>query len=270
LLHSACGSVARPAGPNPDDDTGDVSADASGEGTFDSGSGPDAGSSPPVSRVTDGLQLLYAFAEQTGTVVRDVSGVGAPVDLDIASPGSVIWDGDGLVVAGPTIIRSAAAPTKLIDACVAADAVSIEAWVRTADLGQSGPARIASLSVDLDNRDFTLGQLQSSYTLAVRATNTDLDGDPSLATSAGAVKPTLQHVVWTWRAGVINAFLDGVPSGQASLGTASLDPWDPGHRFALANEHTLDRPWVGEYRLVAVYCRALSAADVAQNFAAGP
>ena len=40
--------------------------------------------------------------------------------------------------------------------------------------------------------------------------------------------------------------------------------------FALANELTFDRPWLGEFHLVALYARALSPTEVQQNLKAGP
>ena len=49
----------------------------------------------------------------------------------------------------------------------------------------------------------------------------------------------------------------------------SLANWSGDFRLLLANERTGDRPWRGELHLAAVYDRALSAAEVAQNFKAG-
>ena len=49
----------------------------------------------------------------------------------------------------------------------------------------------------------------------------------------------------------------------------SLANWIGDFRLLLANERTGDRPWHGELHLVAIYDRALSAGEVAQNFKAG-
>ena len=38
--------------------------------------------------------------------------------------------------------------------------------------------------------------------------------------------------------------------------------------FYLGNEGTTDRPWLGEYHLVAIYNRALSDQEILQNFKA--
>ena len=49
-------------------------------------------------RVTDGLQVLYNFAEGEGSVVHDVSGVGTPIDLTIANPAATTWIYGGLSI----------------------------------------------------------------------------------------------------------------------------------------------------------------------------
>jgi hypothetical protein len=49
-----------------------------------------------------------------------------------------------------------------------------------------------------------------------------------------------------------------------------LSNWDSGYVFALGNELTGDRGWLGSFDVVAIYSRALSAAEVEQNFAVGP
>ncbi len=253
----------------------DGSAPDAGSEVQDSGVGADGdltvsdGSPGTATRVTSGLAVLYTFAEQTGVVVHDVSGVGAPLDLTILNPGSVVWNGDGLSINEPTIIDSSLPATKIAQACTASQALTVEAWVRPANLTQSGPARIVTVSLDLNNRDFTLAQRRGEWNFAVRATNTDADGEPSAETEGGAVSTQLQQVVWTWKDGEVSAFADGVLQGSAASGSANFSVWDAGYAFALANERTLNRPWRGEYRLVAVYCRALTAAEVAKNFAAG-
>ena len=49
----------------------------------------------------------------------------------------------------------------------------------------------------------------------------------------------------------------------------NFQTWDSGLPFQLANEATRDRPWVGRIYLVALYNRALSPPEIANNFHAG-
>ena len=46
--------------------------------------------------------------------------------------------------------------------------------------------------------------------------------------------------------------------------------WDDSYDLLLANEVTNDRPWLGEYQMVAIFCRALEQWEVNQNYYAGP
>jgi hypothetical protein len=174
-----------------------------------------------------------------------------------------------LTIAGPTIIASTGPATRVTDACVAADEVTIEAWVRSANLAQDGPARIATLSSDLDNRNLSLAQRAGEYAIPIRTTTTNLDGDPAAQTQNNGVTPLPQHVLFAFSGGNLAGFIDGQGIGVAPIG-GDLSGWDRNFSFALGNELTGNRPWVGELLRVAMYCRALSAAEAAQNFAAGP
>lgn len=227
---------------------------------------------PPPSggdRVTTDLQVLYTFTETSGTTVYDVSGVGAPLDLSISNPAAVTWlGGSGLSVDANTVIASAGAASKIINAAQATNEITIEAWVQTADLSQSGPARLMTLSANATQRNFTLGQQNSSFDVRLRTTNTSDNGLPSVA--ASGVQVSVQHVVYTrGAAGTARVYVDGVEQVSATVG-GDLSNWNAGYSFGLANEMTGNRPWLGILRLAAVYSRALSQAEVQQNFNAGP
>jgi VanZ family protein len=49
-----------------------------------------------------------------------------------------------------------------------------------------------------------------------------------------------------------------------------LDEWGPDYHFAIGNEVTLDRPWLGRLFSVSLYDRALSAEEISFAFRAGP
>jgi len=220
-------------------------------------------------RVTSGQQVLYTFEEGTGTTVTDVSGVGTPLDLTIETPAAASWVADGLSVSSNTIIASAGAASKVISAVKASNAVTIEAWVVPANTTQDGPARILSLSQDLYTRNFTLGQSQSDYSVRLRSSATSDNGTPSTDTASGLVTTALTHVVYTRdAAGVATIYIDGTAQANATV-SGSFSGWDNAYRLSLANELTGDRPWLGELYLVAIFDRALNAAEVSQNYSAG-
>ncbi len=109
-------------------------------------------------RVTIGLQLLYTFEEGSGNTVFDVSGAGAPINLTINSPEAVMWAPDGLVVISNADIISDLAATRLADAVISTNEITIEAWIKPENLTQEGPARIFTMSEGGGSRNFTLGQ----------------------------------------------------------------------------------------------------------------
>ncbi len=233
-----------------------------------------------AARVSTGQALLYTFDEGSGTTVHDVSHVGSAVDLTIEQPQNTTWTLGGLTIhpGNFTRIASAAAPSKLITACIASDAVTLEAWVIPAAASQYGPARIMTLSNSTSTRNFMLGQGEDTgnpadrYGVRLRTTTSDTNGRPALSSPLGSATASLQHVVFTRNAaGAAQLYIDGSPVASATL-AGTFDTWNTVYRFALGNELNTapTNVWLGEYRLAAVYSRALSASEVAQNYAAGP
>lgn len=226
-------------------------------------------------RVEGGLLALYRFDEAAGDTIHDSSDAGAPLDLVIPAGAAVAWRPGSLAVQAPVLIASPGSVTRLAEAVRATNEVTIEAWLEPANLTQTGPARIVTLSSGTSGSNFMLGQgvyggNADLIDVRLRTTGTSASGTPSLSTAAGTLQRRLTHVVFTRNAaGVTRTWLDGL---ERATGTAAgdLSNWDASFRLALANELSGDRPWLGEYHLVAVYDRALTPADVAQNYAAGP
>ena len=223
-----------------------------------------------------GLVAAYTFDAGSGTTIHDVSGVGAPLDLTVSDPNAVSWDNGSLTLHTPTIVASASAATKVIDAVKAANAFSLEVWLTPANDTQDGPARIVSLSQDTNTRNFTLGQglwgsaPSTVYDMRLRTTATNEDGSPSLTTPAGTLSATVTHVVYTRdTAGVTRLYVDGVERATASA-AGNLANWDNSLRLAFGNEMTHNRPWLGTLHLVAIYERALDKAESQQRFENGP
>ena len=224
----------------------------------------------PTARVTDGLQVLYTFKEGTGGTVGDVSGVGTPLNLVVESEAAVSWKaGGGLVINSATMLASAEAATKVIEAVKASNELTLEGWLTPANLTQAGPARILTLSSDYHHRNCQLGQAETLYDVQLRTTTTTVNGRPSLSTAAGTLTTALTHVVYTHAAsGLSRIYLNGDLSVEKQS-EGDLTNWDDTYRLILANELIGSRSWQGEYYLIAVYARALSAEEVKQNLTAG-
>ena len=235
---------------------------------------PEIPPNPP--HVTDGLQVLYTFDETSGNRVHDVSDGAAPLDLTIEDTQAIQWRGGALAVTSPVVISSAGPATKITDACQETNEITLEAWICPVNTTQDGPARVVTFSSDPSNRNFTLGQGVSSsgpsdvYDSRVRTTEQTDNGLPSLSSPSGSLTARLTHVVFTRDAsGVARIYINGVEKVHGSVG-GSFSNWDEAFHLALANELTGDRPWLGEFRRVAIYNQALSHTEVLQNFIAGP
>ena len=230
----------------------------------------------PISPNCLGPLVLYTFEEGSGTTVNDVSGVGSPLNLTVLDGAATSWVPGALSIDSSTIIQSSVAATKVIDAVTTSNAITIEAWVKPANITQDGPARIVTLSQNTVNRNFTMGQGRSGsdppdvFDLRLRTTTTSNNGMPSITTPSGTATTTLTHVVYTRDAsGSAKIYVDAVSQASGTVG-GNLSNWNATYELGLANEFTLDRPWLGELHLVAIYDTALSQSQVAQNYAAGP
>lgn len=227
-------------------------------------------------RITEDQVVLYRFNAGSGTLVEDVSGVGAPLNLNIGNTGGAAWLPDGgLSVTAATKISSDQPAAKLTDACRQSNEITVEAWIKPSNVTQEGPARVVSISNDTTNRNFTLGQglwgdqPSDVFDFRLRTTNTDNNGAPSVTTPAGTATTELQHVVYTRTAqGDVSVYINGAQVAVARV-MGDFSNWNSSYPFLLGDERTDGRPWLGSYYLVAVFSRALNAVEVKQNFDSG-
>ena len=133
-----------------------------------------------------GPVVRYDFREGTGQVVKDTSGMVAPLNLQVSDASAVEWlDGGGLRIAGSILIASEEPATRLIEVVKRSKAFTIETWVKPGNITQAGPARIVTLSKDPSNRNFTLGQKAEAYEVRFRTTVTSPNGEPALSSPGG-------------------------------------------------------------------------------------
>ncbi len=174
-----------------------------------------------------------------------------------------------LEIRGNTTILSSVAASRVIEAVKRSGAISAEAWVQPANIKQAGPARIVTISSNISNRNFTLGQDGNKLDVRLRTSRTSNNGLPSTNTPGGSLKAQLVHLVYTRDAGgQARIFLDGKQVSQKKV-DGDLGKWDGGYRLGIANEASGQRPWLGTYHLVALYGRALERGEVLRNFNAG-
>lgn len=234
---------------------------------------------PP--RVTDGLVALYGFHEGAGDVVHDLSAAGQPLDLHIEHQEATAWlpEGGLQLNAQAAFISSSGPACKILEACRQTNELTIEAWVTPSTVNQVGPARIVTLSSDTSCRNFTLGQDGdydewpprggTRFITRLRTTRTGPNGLPHLQSATGSVVADLAHLVFTRSSdATTRIFIDGVARAKGEI-EGGFSNWDSNYNFALGDEFTHDRSWLGSYHLVAIYGRALTAEEVLTNFRAG-
>jgi hypothetical protein len=226
-------------------------------------------------RVTDGLIALYEFKEGRGTKVNDTSRVGDALNLTIADANKVTWGTSGLLVKEPTIISSERPAKKIIDACRASNEITVEVWIQPLNNEQDGPARIVSISKDKVRRNITLGQglyggqPRDLFMTRLRTTWTSANGLPPVITPPGSATASLTHLVYTRNtSGRAMIYINGQERVVLDI-PGQMTNWDTSMPLMLANELDGDRAWLGEYRLAAIYKRALSSAEVLHNFSIG-
>ena len=224
------------------------------------------------SRFEANLVAKYMFQTGSGSTAYDTSGVTPAADLSLS--GNVTWVGGwGIDIGmGGKAQASTSTSSKLAAMIQSSGEYSIEAWVAPANVTQTS-AYIVSYSGSNTTRDATLGQDAMQYEGRARSSTTDTNGTPPLitTTTTGAAQAALQHVVLTYDP--VNGqriYVNGVSTGDADPAKGgSLANWDSTFALVLGNETTGQRQWQGVIKFVAIHNRALTPAQVQQNFAAG-
>lgn len=226
-------------------------------------------------RVKENLQVLYDFSSGVGSNVLDISGTGDPIDLFILNALSVDWlPGQGINIRGNASILTQEVPVSLIESLKETNEISMEAWVRSDEIAQDGPARILSLSRDNFNRAATLGYVGNNafynYIARLNTSETDLNGTPEISSSKDFISLNLHHVMYTRSSsGEEKIFVNGVEMVNGTRpGDFSTMTYE--YRLSIGNELGGERPWQGTLYLAAIYNRALDTDEVLQNYVSGP
>ncbi len=231
----------------------------------------------PSGRFDGNPIALWKLEEGAGAIALDTSMVGPTMNL--ALDGEVAWvSGGGLEFNGGKAMANATDSRKLYNELASGSGTqeySIEAWLIPANTTQEGPARIITYANGTGERNFMLGQVMYNYVARNRSVNPDVNanGDPSLSTADADedLQAMLQHVVLTYdqtrgrRIFVNGVFTDDVDETPADL----LLNWNQDYRFALGNEVSNNRTWLGIVKFVAIYETVLSEAVMLQNYLAG-
>ncbi|MBX2818110.1 MAG: LamG domain-containing protein, partial [Rhodothermaceae bacterium] len=239
----------------------------------------------------DGLLALYTFEEGEGIVVRDRSGSANPLDLRMQKRVGSNWEdldetdthvqwleGGGLEVVNPMILRSLTPAAAISLACTASGEITIEAWIRPANIEQgiNDQARIVSIADSTSDRNITMGykrqgtsstaEYDCSYRLAV---GTQLQFRRIVPTGSAVVEDRI-HVAYVHKqTGESIMYFDGQEITRRS-DEGTFANWMEDFPLVLANElNGSDVPWRGVYFLVAIYGVALEPEEILAHVQAG-
>jgi len=214
----------------------------------------------------------YVFKDGTGSIAADTSGVDPAADLTLTGTSWAGGWGITMPKGGIAQVQGSSGNQKFYDRIRASGEFTIEAWVAPANVAQED-ANMVSFDGGPMTRNFSLGQHGYQYEAFTRSSVTDTSGEPSLLTkdTDRDAQASLQHVVLTFDP--VNGrklYVNGVFTGDVdALGGGTLANWDNTFAFVLGNSAGGGNPWTGLIKFVAVHDRALTLAQVQQNFAAG-
>ncbi len=229
----------------------------------------------PGNRVTEGLIAEYLFEEGSGSIVHDSSGIAPPQNLHIQDPSAVQWQASGLSILSPTLLSTPGPATRITETIRQTSELTVEAWIRPANVIQHGPARLIGISNGPYLRNFTLaqglwgGRPRDTFNMRLRSTGTNLDGMPLITTNSGTASIGMQHLVYVRNTdGRGSIYLNGYLIQEMQI-PGNTTNWDSSFRLAVANEIGASRPWLGEMFMLAVYDHALTPNEILLNMAAG-
>jgi Concanavalin A-like lectin/glucanases superfamily len=216
----------------------------------------------------------YMFSEGNGAIAYDTSGIDPAADLTLT--GHYQYDGSWGVIflaGGGKAQATVQASSKLNTLIQASGEFSIEAWVTPAVVA-TNLSNIVSYSGGDTLRNFTLAQTNQDYDFQLRSSNsTGLNGMPQMQTpdATMALQAALQHVVLTYdpvngRQIYVNGVNQNIPDPQKG---GTISNWDTTFALVLGSEVSGDNAFQGEVKFLAIHQRALTAAQVMQNFNAG-
>jgi len=159
---------------------------------------------------------------------------------------------------------------EFFDRLVKGSGLTLEVWLQTENLSQSGPARILSYSIDTGSRNFTIGQLRDKLVVRLRTTETSLNGtNPHLIIDDTFNYKGLQHMVIVYNFLEQRVYINGEQRAQSEILKGDFSNWDPSCSLAIGNEITGNRPWKGKIYYVAVFNRPLAEREIHQSYISG-
>jgi len=190
-----------------------------------------------------------------------------PFDFDSHVKNDARWIGNsnGIEFLNHGQAVSESSSREFFDRLVKGKGLTLELWLQTEDLTQSGPARILSYSINPVLRNFTVGQSRDKLVVKLRTTKTNLNGtDPQLVIADTFNSTSLQHIVIIYDFTEQRVYINGDQKARSNILKGNFSNWDRSCSLVVGNEATGDRPWKGKIYYAAVFDRALTEHEIRQ------
>ena len=224
----------------------------------------------PTGRVIQNLSVYYPFEDAAGTTASDASRITPPASLTIVDPALATWipGSNGVSLATGGSLGTSSSPSKLYSACTGTNQLTVELWLEPSaiDLAE---CPIITLGNGPNQMDFILTQNAADLCLHLRTKNTNAFGDPETATAAHPLRTQTMHCVATFDGTTATIYVNAAVAAQSAAAAGALQWAD--HPLLLGKLAAFGPAnWSGRIFLVALYSKALTPAEVQQNYQVGP
>ena len=182
--------------------------------------------------------------------------------LELRGQANRVNNGQLELTNGAAIVQNGAAE-RLLAACRDSNELTIETLLIAGQEKQTGPARIVTFSTDSGARNFTLGQEGDKLILRLRTPRSGLNGMPPEVRLVTVTPGTPQHVIVTYRPGLLVCYLNGKEVLRTDEFQGDFSNWSP-QTLVLGDELSGDRDWSGSVSRVALRCRFIEAGEADQ------
>lgn len=161
------------------------------------------------SRQNVGLLAGYDFRQKSIAEIQPYGEVKNPGLSLLVPPNREQSDVDGLSTSRPVVMRSRESATSLSDRIASSGSFSVEFFGKPANLLQTGPARLITISSGPAERNFTLGQSGADLVFRVRNQVNGSNGAKYELLAADVVTTDEQQIFATYDHGVSNLYKGG-------------------------------------------------------------
>ncbi len=210
----------------------------------------------------DGLAFIWEDSKSANQV--KTSG-GKKYSTQLELSGKAIYGFDNCLDLASGAAKVEGADENLLQACKKTNQLTIEAYITSNNLNQTGPARIISFSESSSSRNFTLGQSENNLVIRLRTPFSGENGSsPEIV--LGAIKQDVAvHVIVSYADGHLSCYFNGKAMPLKEKYQGDFSSWKPQH-LIFGDEWGGERNWDGKLEGVAIFNRFVSDKEAAKHY----